>query len=104
MLLTAAGDALFVWRKFISANGQQGVNCAMFRNEGPHLSSALIREAMRLAWQRWPNERLFTYVDPRRVRSSNPGACFKFAGWKQCGVTKCKHLLIFEALAAEEKG
>ena len=43
--------ALFVWRRFVSADGQQGVNCAVFRNEGPELSSQLIREADALAAQ-----------------------------------------------------
>jgi hypothetical protein len=30
------------------------VNCAVFRNEGPVLSSDLILEAEELAWGRWP--------------------------------------------------
>jgi hypothetical protein len=37
LLLTVSCDALFVWRKFINAGGQQGVNCAVFRNESPIL-------------------------------------------------------------------
>jgi hypothetical protein len=24
---------------------------------------------------------MFTYVDPRKIRSRNPGYCFKVAGW-----------------------
>lgn len=39
VLLTPDARALCVWRKFISADGQQGVNCAVFRNEGAGLSS-----------------------------------------------------------------
>lgn len=88
VLLTVNCDALFVWRRFIDASGQQGINCAVFRNESPHLASALIREAMTLAWRRWPGERFYTYVDPRKVKSSNPGYCFKMAGWRKCGETK----------------
>jgi hypothetical protein len=34
VLLTPDARALFVWRKFISGDTQQGVNCAVFRNEG----------------------------------------------------------------------
>jgi hypothetical protein len=98
VLLTPSADALFVWRKFISADGQQGVNCAVFRNEGCLRSSDLIRAADELAWHRWPAARLYTYVNPRAVRSSNPGACFKAAGWKRCGVTKSKRLVILECL------
>lgn len=98
VLLTLNCDALFVWRKFISGDGQQGINCAVFRNESPILSSALILEAMQLAWQRWPDERLYTYVSREKVRSSNPGHCFKKAGWKVCGETKVNKLLILEVM------
>jgi hypothetical protein len=96
VLLTPACDAVFIWRKFISNDGQAGVNCAVFRNESLTLSSELIAEAEALAWRRWPGERLYTYVDPRRIKSSNPGACFKAAGWRWCGVTKAKKLVILE--------
>jgi hypothetical protein len=80
VLLTACGRALFVWRKFISGDRQDGVNCAVFRNEGAGRSSDLIRHAMDIAWQRWPGERFYTYVNPRKVKSDNPGYCFKVAG------------------------
>lgn len=40
----------------------------------------------------WPTiTRHYTYVAPNRVRSTNPGACFLFAGWRRCGVTKGGH-------------
>ena len=87
VLRTAPCDAIFVWRRFISADGQQGVNCAVFRNEGPSLSSSLILEAEELACERWPGERFYTYVNPRSVRSTNPGYCFQMAGWHSCGLT-----------------
>jgi hypothetical protein len=98
VLLTPDAKGLFVWRKFISGNAQQGINCAVFRNEAAGLASDLIREADRLAWERWPGERHYTYVNPKRVRSRNPGYCFMKAGWRKCGVTKWKKLLIFEIL------
>lgn len=97
VLLTPCRRALFVWRKFRSMDKQIGVNCAVFRNEGAGRSSDLIRDAMHLAWQRWPGERLYTYVNPRRVRSKNPGYCFLVAGWRKCGRTKARDLLILEA-------
>lgn len=84
-LMTTDGLALFVWLKFISDDGQEGVSCSVFRNEGDTLSSELIREACELAWRRWPGERLYTYVNSRKVRSTNPGYCFKQAGWRVCG-------------------
>lgn len=101
-LLTHNADALFVWRKFISGDGQQGVNCAVFRNESNQRSSDLIREASRFAWARWPGERLYTYVNPRKVRSSNPGYCFLMAGWRKCGITKHNKLVILECPADSE--
>lgn len=96
VLTTPCRRALFVWRKFISGDGQQGINCAIFRNEGAGLSSFLIREADALADERWPGERHFTYVNPRKIGSSNPGYCFIQAGWQKCGVTKWNKLIILE--------
>jgi hypothetical protein len=96
VLVTENGDALFVWRKFIDASGQQGVNCSIFRNESGVLSSVLIREADLIAWNRWPGERLYTYVNPRAVKGD--GLCFKKAGWKKCGHTKVNRLIVLEKL------
>ena len=88
VLITHKADALFVWRKFIDDSGQQGINCAVFRNEGDILSSDLIKEAMEIAWRRWPGERFYTYVNKDKIRSTNPGYCFKVASWSMCGFTK----------------
>lgn len=103
VLLTEDARALFVWRKFLSDAGESGVNCAVFRNEGSGAgrSSDLIREADRVAWQRWPGERLYTYVDPSNVKHKrDPGRCFLKAGWKPCGITKSGKL-IFQCLPDE---
>ena len=88
VLLTPYCDALFVWRKFINDSGECGVNCAAFRNEGSRLSSDLIKEAEEIAWHRWPGDRLYTYVNKRKIKSTNPGYCFLRAGWRRCGLTK----------------
>jgi hypothetical protein len=96
VLLTEDCRALFVWRRFRDASGQTGVNCAVFRNEGPLRASTLIRAAEDLAWQRWPGTRFYTYVNPRAVASPIPGYCFRRAGWRRCGVTRKRRLLIFE--------
>lgn len=95
-------DALFVWRKFLDDSGQTGVNCAVFRNESPHLASELIRQADAIADHCWPGERHYTYVDAASVRSTNPGCCFKMAGWQFGGVTQ-GGLLIFAREAPENK-
>jgi hypothetical protein len=57
---------------------------------------------MSIAWQRWPGERLYTYVNPRKVKSENPGYCFKVAGWTTCGTTKWRKLTILETYATED--
>lgn len=88
VLRTGDADAMFVWRKFIDKSGQQGVNCAVFRNESPTLSSLLVRQADAIADFCWPGERHYTYVNPKAVRSVNPGFCFVAAGWWRCGLTK----------------
>lgn len=101
VLITAAEDALFVWRKFIddciderTGQRQQGVNCAAFRNESTATASDLILAAEEIAWRKWPGERLYTYVNPCEVPPTmvrgHPvwGWCFYKAGWKFCGLTK----------------
>lgn len=99
LLVTPDYLALFGWRKFISKDNQAGINCAIFRNEGPLLSSELIIEAEYLAWQKWPGERLYTYVNPREIKSVNPGYCFKMAGWKSLETpTKKRGFIILEKL------
>lgn len=88
VLRTESADAMFVWRKFIDDSGQQGINCAVFRNESAHQSSELIRQADRIADCLWPNSRHYTYVRAEKIKSKNPGFCFIKAGWKRCGMTK----------------
>ena len=102
VLLTEDGKAVWVWRKFKDDSGQQGVNCAVFRNEGQILSSRLILDAEEIAWRRWPGQRLYTYVNPRGIQSTNPGACFKAAGWNTCGVTKWNRLVILAKVATAQ--
>lgn len=103
VLLTHAIDALFAWRWFsdrcpLAPPG--GVNCAVFRNESQSLASRLIVAAEPLALEKWPAATAFyTYVDPAAVASSNPGYCFRRAGYGCVGVTAGGHgrpkLLVF---------
>ena len=97
VLLSPCKKALFVWRKFIDKSGQQGVNCAVFRNETGLLLSLLIMEAEKFAAVRWPGERYYTYVNADKVKpKEHPGYCFIKAGWKVIGTTKKRGLLILE--------
>lgn len=104
VLLKADATAICVWRKFISADGQDGVNCAVFRNESDERASEILKSAMDVAWARWPGERLYTYIDtyevpPKFVRGFPVwGFCFRKAGWRFCGVTKTRKLIIMEAM------
>ena len=89
VLRTEDGRACFVWRRFIegcidqrTGDPQGGINCAVFRNESEWQSSALIRQADAIADCIWPGGRHYTYVDPSRVASGLPGACFLAAGWR----------------------
>lgn len=99
VLILPGGDALFAWRlSRWRQDGQTGIECTVFRNESPFLSSALIRQAVDIALSRWPTaHRLFTYVDPAKVRSRNPGYCFECAGWRKVGRSQ-GGLLLFEVL------
>ncbi len=96
VLLGNDGMALCCWRRFhdASSTGERKVFCTVFRNESDQRASDILRAAMLLAWQRWPEERLWTYVDPRKVNSDVPGYCFRRARWKRVGVT-AGGLLVF---------
>jgi hypothetical protein len=59
------------------------ISCTVFRNESVHRSSDLIYAALALTQFRYGNHGLVTFVDDKKVRSKNPGYCFKMAGWKQ---------------------
>jgi len=98
VLMTLDKNALFVWRKNkFRRDDQVGVECTIFRNEGPMLSSDLIREAIKIARNKWPNERFFTYVNPSAIKSTDPGHCFKQAGWKRIGTNRTGKLILLEA-------
>lgn len=87
--------ALFVWswQKF-RKDGQTGYNCAIFRNESSVLSSNLIKEATYIAFDIWGVNRCFTYVDAKRIKSSNAGYCYKVCGWKPQGYSKARKFLL----------
>jgi hypothetical protein len=102
VMRTERGDACFVWRNFTddcldqrTGQRQQGVNCAVFRNESQHLSSVLIRQADAIADATWTDSRHYTYVNREKIASTNPGYCFLAAGWRKCGMTK-SGLLVLE--------
>ena len=99
VLLTLDCKALLVWRRCITLDAQQGIYCSIFRNEGPFLASYLLESGEVFARRRWPDEtRLFTYVSPGRIRSTNPGYCFLMAGWRRCWRSKGGLVILEKAL------
>ncbi len=96
ILRDSIGLVLFVWRKTLWKrwDNQEGINCTIFRNESQRKGSEIILEAESAALKKWGNVRAFTFVDSTKIRSQNPGCCFKKAGWKKDGMTKNgKHIL-----------
>jgi hypothetical protein len=86
--------AVFGWwrphpRSGIKAmNGLDGWTCTIFRNEGTILSSLLILDAESAFTEFGKDcgpDGLITYVWDAKVRSENPGCCFKVAGWNATG-------------------
>jgi hypothetical protein len=98
VLRDVAGEVLFGWMWADDdkrMDSQSGYNCAIFRNESKRRSSDIILEAECHAFAFWGANRVFTYVDPRKVASRNPGYCFKMAGWQLERITNSgKHLLV----------
>lgn len=91
VLRDALGQVLFVWMfpdPSMRMDRQTGYSCVIFRNESTRKSSEIILEAERFAFDKWGPNRLYTFVDPRKIKSTNPGYCFKIAGWHQEGFTK----------------
>jgi len=91
VLRNSEGTVLFVWMwpfEEMRMDGQKGYNCSIFRNESPRRSSEIILEAEEMAFEKWGPNRVFTYVDGRKIKSANPGHCFKMAGWKHEGFSK----------------
>ena len=94
MLLTDQNDAVFGWWRPDPSSGLRAMNnldgwtCTIFRNEGDTRSSELVLDA-ELAMAEFGYgigpDGMLTYVWDRKVRSANPGYCFKCAGWKAIG-------------------
>jgi hypothetical protein len=93
-LVLPDGSAVFGWHRPDPSSGVKRMDgfdgwcCSIFRNESIVLSSSLILDAERIlvrALVTCGPTGLFTYVEPGRVRSRNPGYCFQKAGWAKTG-------------------
>lgn len=94
VLILESGLAVFGWWRPHPDSGIKAMNkldgwtCTIFRNESPELSSRLILEAERALFATGYSvgpDGLLTYVWDSKIRSSNPGYCFKRAGWQAVG-------------------
>jgi hypothetical protein len=100
VLRTPRADAVFIWlwsRPEMRGDKLDCYYCVAFRNESGHLSSQMIKEAMQVATEVWgppPKDGFVTYVDPLKVRSTNPGYCFLKAGWRRVGKSKTGKILL----------
>lgn len=96
VLRTLAGDAFWVtswpFAEYTKHAWAGAWVCSAFRNESPHLSSDLIREAVavtRWKWSEVPERGMVTFVNTAKVRHKrDPGRCYLKAGFKKCGLTK----------------
>lgn len=64
----------------VAMNKLDGWTCTIFRNEGPTQSSTMILAAEAILAERIGEcgpDGMLTYVWDKRVRSANPGYCFK---------------------------
>ena len=101
LLLTDSNDAVWgshrpaPWAGVKRMDGFEGHCCFLFRNEGPLLSSTLIREAVAFTAALWGVAAFITYVAVNKVKSPNPGYCFLKAGFHRVGYRdKTKHGLM----------
>ena len=94
ILLSHDERAVFGWWRPHPASGLQSMNgldgwtCTIFRNESSVLASLLILDAEEALYRTGHDigpDGLLTYVWDSRVRSVNPGFCFKQAGWQRAG-------------------
>jgi hypothetical protein len=95
-LRLAVGDAVWVtswpYAEYVQHAWPGAWVCSIFRNESPHLSSDLIRQAVAVTLQIWPvppDLGMVTFVDPAKVRHKrDPGRCFLKAGFRRVGFTQ----------------
>ena len=84
VLRNPEGTWVFAWRLSIYRKDEQsGWECVIFRNESNRLSSEIVLEC-----ERYVSGRKYTYINPHKIKSTNPGCCFKKAGWKCAGKSK----------------
>lgn len=97
----AAWVSLWPQAQFVDHDWPDAWLCTLFRNEGPLLSSVLIRQAVAATRHEWPDpprNGMVTFVNPAKIRAKrDPGYCFLAAGFQRVGTTK-SGLLVLQLL------
>lgn len=113
ILMTPNFDAVFGWWRphpasgLKSMNGLDGWTCTIFRNESGTRSSDLILAAEDALLNKGVTvgpDGLITYVWDSRIRSANPGYCFKCAGWKVTGRSADGRKTLLQKAAVQRTG
>jgi len=95
--IKAAGEVVALWgtswpyAQYVKHAWAGAWMCSVFRNESSYRSSDLIAAAVRATrfyYGTPPPQGFVTFVNLRKVRSSNPGYCYQRAGWEKVGWTK----------------
>jgi hypothetical protein len=96
VLLTSEADAVWTtswpFAEYTKHDWAGAWICSIFRNESPHLSSELIREAVSAT--RWyfgepPALGMVTFIHRGKTKPKrDPGYCYLKAGFSKCGMTK----------------
>jgi hypothetical protein len=90
IVLRAPGAVWGWWRPAPSSgikamNGLDGWTCTIFRNEVPARASSLMVLDAELFLPDCGPDGALSYVWDKKIRSTNPGACYKIAGWCRKG-------------------
>lgn len=97
VLVTEDGQAVWVtswpFAQYVKHAWAGAWVCSMFRNEGPHLSSELVRQAVAVTRWKWGDGPLphgmVTFIDEQKTREKEvAGWCYRRAKFKSAGRTK----------------
>lgn len=87
------------WPRYVQHQWPRAWVNTLFRKEIPGIASEFIIEAVAATRYYWgpaiPPQGMITFVNPREVRSTNPGYCYLMAGFERAGRTK-SGLLAFQ--------
>lgn len=111
-LVLLTEDCSALWVSWCPADGIERMDrlgdvyeCTIFHRDGGPLASELIRAAIELTEKLWgtPKDGWVTYIADDKVKSVNPGYCFKMAGFVSDGRNKAGNLTRLRMNGSEHK-